>query len=591
MAKNHGALLSLSKNGSNTWFLGEKPGDAALYTTAAPNASVLIGGGNAVGQPPAVTIGATDLNVQGITTAAHVKSYGFTVTLPPGVDGSNDLSALLASANNPGSNPYVWASNASVAARATADAAITMARFASNAVYSFSSIPETIEAVLWSSNQVAVLLDARDDALTARVEADYASNVAIVALRRADLASNAAYTALERTTVNTAAAIATAVYASNTGTAASNAAFTASNLVFGYLPHAADTATWASNTARVVSAEAFFASNIVAELSTEVQIASDKATSAYITATSAAGLAGWSSNAASLASKDALSAYHLALTVSQKVALTNSPANTAMTATTARDAAYASNSVHVATSNSAAALTRTGVTSNVLYPVRAQATFGSNAAGIAATTSTAASAAAIAAVAAANVASSNAARALVLASGSVSASVGGVISGDLRFGNVASIRDLVSLGIGTASPQYPVHVTSTATEEDVSIWVSGQIQQLSDRRDKSDIARIDSALDKLMAIRGYTYRHRQASNTGRAGGEGRFAGVLAQEVQASLPEAVHIHPETNQMSVSYNSLIPLLIEAIHELVVKLNIDTDNDTDTEKDAHTEQIHTN
>jgi hypothetical protein len=136
-----------------------------------------------------------------------------------------------------------------------------------------------------------------------------------------------------------------------------------------------------------------------------------------------------------------------------------------------------------------------------------------------------------------------------------------------------------------------VHVTSTATEEDVSIWVSGQIQQLSDRRDKSDIARIDSALDKLMAIRGYTYRHRQASNTGRAGGEGRFAGVLAQEVQASLPEAVHIHPETNQMSVSYNSLIPLLIEAIHELVVKLNIDTDNDTDTEKDAHTEQIHTN
>jgi len=594
MAQTHRALLSLSKNG-NTWFLGEKPGDAALYTTAAPSASVLIGGGNAVGRPPAVTIGATDLSVQGTTTAAHVKSYGFTVMLPPGVDGSNDLSTLLASANHPGSNPYVWASNASVAARATADAAMTMAQFASNAVYSFSSIPETIEAVLWSSNQVAVLLDARDDALTARVEADYASNVAIVALRRADLASNAAYTALELTQVNTSTVTETAVYASNAATAASNAAFPASNLVFRYLPQvtwASDTATWASNTARVGSAEAFFASNIVAELSTEVQIASDKATSAYITATSAAGLAAWSSNAASLASKDALSAYHLAMTVSQKVALTDSPANTAATAQTAREAAYASNSVYVATSNSAAALTRTGVASNVLYPVRAQATFGSNAAGIAATTSTAASSAANAAVAAAAAANSNAARALVLAAGSVSSSAGGVISGDLRFGNVASIRGLVSLGVGTAAPQYPVHVTSTATEEDVSIWVSGQIQQLSDRRDKSDIARIDSALDKLMAIRGYTYRHRHAQaspHAGKPGGEGRFAGVLAQEVQASLPEAVHIHPETNQMSVSYNSLIPLLIEAIHELVVKLNIDTtDNDTDTEKDTDTGKI---
>jgi len=576
MSKQYGALLSLSKNGSNTWFYDEKPGDVALYTTAS-TASVLIGGGSSAGRPAAVTIGSTDVHVQGVATAALVKSYGFTVTLPPGVDASTDLDKLLASVNDPGSNPYVWASNASVSARGTAEAALTMAAFASNAVYSFSSIPDAIESVLWTSNQVADLLDARDGAVAARVESRYASNVAIVALRRADLASNAAYEALSLTTVSTTAAYHAAVYASNAGTAASNAAFPASNLVFQYLPHAADAATWASNTARVGSGQAFFASNVVAELSTEVQIASDKATSAYITATSTAGLAVWSSNAASLASRDALTAYSLAVSVSMQDSQASAQSNSA----TARDATYASNGVREAASNAAAALVRTGVASNVLYPVRAQATFGSNAAASAASASASASAVASAAASAAAGARSNADRALVLASGGVSASAGGSIAGDLRFGNVASIRDVVSVGVGTAAPQYPVHVTSTATEEDVSIWVAGQIQQMSDRRDKADIERIDSALDKLMAIRGYTYRHRTASNIGsgsgsgsgsvRACGEHRFAGVLAQEVQATLPEAVHIHPETNQMSVSYNSLIPLLIEAIHELVEMFDV--------------------
>ncbi|KAG1657040.1 hypothetical protein FOA52_009235 [Chlamydomonas sp. UWO 241] len=298
-------------------------------------------------------------------------------------------------------------------------------------------------------------------------------------------------------------------------------------------------------------------------LSTETQIASDKATSAYITATTTAGLAVWSSNAASIASRDALTAYSMVLSLSQQHA-------SSQTSTMDPDAAYTSNGVWEAAISSAAALARKGVTSNVLYPVRAQATFGSNAAASAESTSAAAAAAALEAVASAAGARSNTDRALVLASGSIS-SAGGCISGDLHFGNVASIRGLLALGIGSATPpQYLVHVASMATEEDVSIWVAGQIQQMSDRRDKADIERIDSAIDKLMAIRGYTYRHMASACltvlSSPCSSKGRFAGVLAQEVQVSLPEAVHIHPETNQMSMSYSSLIPLLIEAIHELV-------------------------
>jgi hypothetical protein len=86
------------------------------------------------------------------------------------------------------------------------------------------------------------------------------------------------------------------------------------------------------------------------------------------------------------------------------------------------------------------------------------------------------------------------------------------------------------------------------------IYAGDDITAFSDKRFKSNIERIENALDKVCQMGGYTFDHR---------GE-RKTGVLAQEVKEVLPEAVYGSEETTY-SVAYGNLAGILIEAIKEL--------------------------
>jgi hypothetical protein len=112
------------------------------------------------------------------------------------------------------------------------------------------------------------------------------------------------------------------------------------------------------------------------------------------------------------------------------------------------------------------------------------------------------------------------------------------------------------VGIGTEAPAYPLHVASGA--EGISIFCAGDMATFSDRREKSNLVRIPCALQKLMAIGGYTYTM----------GGGRHAGVVAQEVAEQLPEAVHEDPVSGRLAVSHGNLLALVVEAVRELAVR-----------------------
>ena len=112
------------------------------------------------------------------------------------------------------------------------------------------------------------------------------------------------------------------------------------------------------------------------------------------------------------------------------------------------------------------------------------------------------------------------------------------------------------LGIGTASPSYPLHVNTQVGN--VSIQAGWDIVAFSDARVKTDLAPITDALAKINNITGYTYK-RVDNDTDR-----RVAGVVAQEVKAVLPEVIH-EDENGMMSVAYGNMSALLIEAIKEL--------------------------
>lgn len=86
--------------------------------------------------------------------------------------------------------------------------------------------------------------------------------------------------------------------------------------------------------------------------------------------------------------------------------------------------------------------------------------------------------------------------------------------------------------------------------------------KLSDARLKDNITKIPDALNKLNQLKGVTYTRKDLTP------DKKYAGLIAQDVQKVLPEAVAIN-EDEIISVDYNGVIGLLVEAIKELEVKV----------------------
>ena len=93
-----------------------------------------------------------------------------------------------------------------------------------------------------------------------------------------------------------------------------------------------------------------------------------------------------------------------------------------------------------------------------------------------------------------------------------------------------------------------------------SFTATGDIVAFSDVALKSDINPITAALEKVSQIGGYTYL--------KDGDDQKRTGVLAQEIQKVLPEAVHTS-EDGILGVAYGNLTGLLIEAVKELNAKV----------------------
>ena len=118
-------------------------------------------------------------------------------------------------------------------------------------------------------------------------------------------------------------------------------------------------------------------------------------------------------------------------------------------------------------------------------------------------------------------------------------------------------------GYAAASHTHPYLPTSGGTISG-ALTVTGQILSnadvvaYSDARMKTNVVKIESALDKVSKISGYTYDMQGIEFGGQ-----RQAGVLAQELKEVLPEAV-VTDDNGYYAVRYTNIIPLLIEALKE---------------------------
>jgi len=110
-----------------------------------------------------------------------------------------------------------------------------------------------------------------------------------------------------------------------------------------------------------------------------------------------------------------------------------------------------------------------------------------------------------------------------------------------------------SLGIGesTTSSSYKLYVTG-------AIYATGDIVAFSDKRKKTDIITIEDALSKVKDMRGVFYTKIDEAH------KGRQVGVIAQEMNEVLPEAVTYAADVDEYGVKYGNIVGVLIEAIKE---------------------------
>jgi hypothetical protein len=102
------------------------------------------------------------------------------------------------------------------------------------------------------------------------------------------------------------------------------------------------------------------------------------------------------------------------------------------------------------------------------------------------------------------------------------------------------------------------NATGTSLNVAGAIIAAGNVTAYSDIRVKDNIETVENALAKVAAIRGVTYTRKDLDDKER-----RYAGVIAQEVEQVLPEAVG--GDEHRKTVDYNGTIALLIEAVKEL--------------------------
>ena len=103
------------------------------------------------------------------------------------------------------------------------------------------------------------------------------------------------------------------------------------------------------------------------------------------------------------------------------------------------------------------------------------------------------------------------------------------------------------------------------------LTVGGDITAFaSDERLKTNIKPLENALEKVLSLSGFTYNFNEIGESLGFNKEITHVGVSAQQIQAVLPEAVAPAPANNDyLTVKYEKIVPLLIEAIKELADKV----------------------
>ncbi len=125
-----------------------------------------------------------------------------------------------------------------------------------------------------------------------------------------------------------------------------------------------------------------------------------------------------------------------------------------------------------------------------------------------------------------------------------------------------------NVGIGTTTPQYNLDIFGSARilhMKGASMFVRKGFtgwMTTSDIRMKKNVQNIDRGLEDLIHLRPVTFEWKES--------EEKKLGFIAQEVMEVLPELVG-KSDNDMLAVNTNDMIPILVKAIQELNVKVEL--------------------
>jgi len=115
-------------------------------------------------------------------------------------------------------------------------------------------------------------------------------------------------------------------------------------------------------------------------------------------------------------------------------------------------------------------------------------------------------------------------------------------------------------------------ITHVSAWSNVNGWMDFHCKKLrehSDIRNKENIEAIDNALEKIVKLRGVMFHWKNSELKKSNFTKRKEIGLMAQEVDKVIPEAVSLD-RRGYFSISYSSVIPVLIEAIKEIKIELD---------------------
>jgi hypothetical protein len=155
------------------------------------------------------------------------------------------------------------------------------------------------------------------------------------------------------------------------------------------------------------------------------------------------------------------------------------------------------------------------------------------------------------------------------ATGAVTVNVSGTVAAATNATNTAITNDTTTNAsffptfVSTTTGNLPLTVSNTKLffNPSTGLLTSTDYNSSSDKRLKKNIKTVESALDKVIALRGVTFDWKE--------GGAKAIGLIAQEAEKVIPEIVS-QDENGYFGIKYNNLIGVLVEAIKEQQEQIN---------------------